>query len=342
MKNRKIIFLAVAAVVAILAVAGNSVWKKYYDKKVPNFSRTVEFYVYPGMTAGEVAEYVADSCGARSSSSVRRAFESEAGDRVLPGHYTIMSSNTSVYVARMVSHGWQTPVKLVLSGTMRLQSGLARKIGNQMMLDSADVINALRDSALIASFGFDRKDVFALFIPDTYEIYWTESMKEVLTRQKAAYDAFWTDANKEKARLQGLSMIEVSILASIVNGETNYEPEMPAIAGVYLNRLRKGMLLQADPTVAYCFDYEPARILKKHLEVDSPFNTYKHAGLPPAPICVPSRAALEAVLNPDRHGYIYFCASPDFNGTHRFAVTLTEHLRNAREFQRALNAIPRP
>lgn len=253
-----------------------------------------------------------------------------------------MPSNTSVYVARMVSHGWQTPVKLVLSGTMRLQSGLARKIGNQMMLDSADVINALRDSALIASFGFDRKDVFALFIPDTYEIYWTESMKEVLTRQKAAYDAFWTDANKEKARLQGLSMIEVSILASIVNGETNYEPEMPAIAGVYLNRLRKGMLLQADPTVAYCFDYEPARILKKHLEVDSPFNTYKHAGLPPAPICVPSKAALEAVLNPDRHGYIYFCASPDFNGTHRFAVTLTEHLRNAREFQRALNAIPRP
>lgn len=253
-----------------------------------------------------------------------------------------MPSNTSVYVARMVSHGWQTPVKLVLSGTMRLQSGLARKIGNQMMLDSADVINALRDSALIASFGFDRKDVFALFIPDTYEIYWTESMKEVLTRQKAAYDAFWTDANKEKARLQGLSMIEVSILASIVNGETNYEPEMPAIAGVYLNRLRKGMLLQADPTVAYCFDYEPARILKKYLEVDSPFNTYKHAGLPPAPICVPSKAALEAVLNPDRHGYIYFCASPDFNGTHRFAVTLTEHLRNAREFQRALNAIPRP
>ena len=327
--------------VVVVAFAGVSVWNKYYDRRMPNFSRLCEFYVYPEMTTEDVLEYIADSCFVKCKASLKRAFESEVSDRVVPGHYTISPSNSSTYVARMVSHGWQTPVKLVLSGTMRLQSGLARKISNQMMLDSADVINALRDSALLASYGFDRKDVFALFIPDSYEIYWTESMKDVLARQKAAYDAFWTDANKEKARLLGLSMIEVSILASIVNGETNYEPEMPSIAGVYLNRLRLGMRLQADPTVAYCFDYEPARILKKHLEVDSPFNTYTHAGLPPAPICVPSKAALEAVLNPDRHGYLYFCASPDFNGTHRFATTYSEQTRNANEFQRALSAMMR-
>ena len=339
---KKILLRVVLPLAVVAAVfAGVSVWNKYYDRRMPNFSRLSEFYVYPEMTSEDVLGYITDSCSVKCKASLKRAFESEVSGRVVPGHYTISPSNSSTYVARMVSHGWQTPVKLVLSGTMRLQSGLARKISNQMMLDSADVINALRDSALLASYGFDRKDVFALFVPDSYEIYWTESMKDVLARQKAAYDAFWTDANKEKARLLGLSMIEVSILASIVNGETNYEPEMPSIAGVYLNRLRLGMRLQADPTVAYCFDYEPARILKKHLEVDSPFNTYTHAGLPPAPICVPTKAALEAVLNPDRHGYLYFCASPDFNGTHRFATTYGEHMRNANEFQRARSAMMR-
>ena len=182
-----------------------------------------------------------------------------------------------------------------------------------------------------------RENIFALIMPDTYEMLWTADMAEILGRQKKAYEAFWTDENKGKARLQGLSQGEVSILASIVKGETNYEPEMPKIAGVYLNRLRKGMKLQADPTIAYCFDYKLNRILKKHLLVDSPFNTYKHAGLPPAPICVPTKACLEAVLNPDTSkGYLYFCANSNFDGTHSFASTYTEHLRNARSFQRAL------
>jgi len=207
-----------------------------------------------------------------------------------------------------------------------------------MLLDSIDVIVAMRDSSFLAQYGFEPKNVFALFIPDTYQVYWTDSIKTVFDKQKAAYDAFWTEENKKKAAAQGLSQMEVSILASIVKGETNYEPEMPSIAGVYLNRLHKGMKLQADPTIAYCYDYTLNRILLKHLSVDSPFNTYKYMGLPPAPICVPTKAALNAVLNPDKHGYIFFCASPEFNGTHRFAVTYAEHMKNAREFQRALNA----
>ena len=132
--------------------------------------------------------------------------------------------------------------------------------------------------------------------------------------------------------------MQVSILASIVSGETLKEHEYPIIAGVYLNRYRTGMKLQADPTVAFCFDYKLNRILHKHMEFDSPYNTYRYAGLPPAPINVPPKACLDAVLNPDQHGYMYFCASPDFNGTHRFAVTYDEHLENARAFHRALNA----
>ena len=337
MTNKKGILCAAALLlVLLLALAGSKAWQYYYDRKVSNFEGTKELYVYPGTDPQALMQYVLDSCRVRKPASFRRAFRQEVSD-VQPGHYTVSAGNTSMYVARMLSHGWQTPVRLVLSGTMRQQSAIARKISNQMLLDSADVINALRDSALLAGYGFRREDVFALFMPDTYEVYWTDSMKEILDRQKAAYDAFWTDENKEKARLQGLTPMEVSILASIVGGETNYEPEMPSIAGVYLNRLHRGMKLQADPTVAYCLDYSVNRILLKHLEIDSPFNTYKYAGLPPAPIAVPSRACLNAVLNPDRHGYIFFCASPSFDGTHRFAVTLAEHNRHAREFQRALN-----
>ena len=142
----------------------------------------------------------------------------------------------------------------------------------------------------------------------------------------------------QKAADQGLTQKEVSVVASIVKAESNHEPEYPSIAGVYLNRLHQGIRLQADPTVAYCFDYKLNRVLFKHLEYDSPYNTYRNDGLPPGPICVPDKASLEAVLNPDRHGYLFFCASPEMDGTHRFARTLSEHNRNAREFQRALDA----
>ena len=147
---------------------------------------------------------------------------------------------------------------------------------------------------------------------------------------------WWTPERQAAARAQGLTPQQASTLASIVDGETRYVPEQPAIAAVYLNRLHSGMRLQADPTVAYCFDYRLNRILKSHLLVDSPYNTYMHAGLPPGPISCPPKSCLESVLHPDSHNYIFFCADPAFNGTHRFAATYTEHPANARSFQKAL------
>ena len=254
-----------------------------------------------------------------------------------PGHYVVEKGKPSIYVPRMLRAGWQTPVNLTLSGMMRQKGAIARKISRQMMLDSTTVMNALNDKELLSSYGFTPEDVFSLIIPDTYEVYWTDSMKEILDKQKAAYDAFWTADNLRLASAQGLSPKEVSIVASIVKSESNYEPEYPSIAGVYLNRLHQGMKLQADPTVAFCFDYTLSRILYKHLEVDSPYNTYLYEGLPPGPICVPDRPSLKAVLDPDRHGYLFFCASAAMDGTHKFAATLSEHGRNAREFQRALD-----
>lgn len=336
MKKTVSIILLACAVLAIVAGIFAARW--YSDNKKGNFSRQAVVYVYPGMSADEVMDVIADSAGVLRPASLKRAFESKkVADFIQPGRYVVKPSSSSVYVARMLNNGWQTPTNLVLSGTMRRKGDIARKIANQMMVDSAEVAAALNDDALLAKYGFNSVNVFSLIIPDTYEMYWTASVEDILQKQKDAYDAFWTRENIAKAERLGLTKDQVSIVASIVNGETNYEPEMPAVAGVYLNRLRIGMLLQADPTVAYCFDYQLNRVLLRHLQVDSPYNTYKYAGLPPGPISVPPKSCLKAVLNPDEHGYLYFCANSDFSGTHKFASTLAEHTRNAREFQNALN-----
>ena len=238
----------------------------------------------------------------------------------------------------MLVFGWQTPQNLVLSGTMRNKGRIAKKISTQMMVDSASVAQALDSAEFLAGYGFTPENVFALILPDTYQMYWTASVEDIFDRLKKEYDAFWTEERDAKAKAQGLSRMQVSVMASIVSGETLKDFEYPIIAGVYLNRYKKKMKLQADPTIAFCFDYTLDRILKKHLTVDSPYNTYKHVGLPPAPINVPPKACLDAVLNPAKHNYIYFCASETFDGTHNFAVTYSEHLKNARTFQRALTA----
>ncbi len=340
MTVRMKIAIAGLAVAALLAGAAGFVLGRYYiDNRKPNFSERYVLYVRPDMTAGQVMDSLQAGAGTLRPKSVERMFRKIGVDMDMkPGKYVVDPSSTSVYVARMLVFGWQTPQNLTLSGTLRTKERIAQRIGSQMMVDSASVYNALNDREFLAGYGFTPENVFALILPDTYEMYWTASVKEIFDRFKKEYDTFWTDERKAKAAAQGLSRMEVSIMASIVRGETLKEFEFPIIAGVYLNRYRKGMKLQADPTVAFCFNYELDRILKKHLTVDSPYNTYKYAGLPPAPINVPSKGCIDAVLNPQKHNYIYFCASPAFDGTHRFAVTYGEHLKNARAFQRELTA----
>ena len=334
------ITLVVVAVAALLAGAAGFVLGRYYsDNKKPNFTEKYVLYVHPDMTASQVLDSLAAGAGTLRPNSLKRAFaKMEVEQKMKPGRYVVEPSSVSMYVARMLVFGWQTPQNLTLSGTLRKKDRIAQRIGSQMMVDSAAVADALNDEAFLAEYGFTPENVFALILPDTYEMYWTASVKEIFDRFKKEYDAFWTDERLAKAKAQGLTQMQVSVMASIVSGETLKAFEYPIIAGVYLNRYKKGMKLQADPTIAFCYDYTLDRILKKHLTVDSPYNTYKHVGLPPAPINVPSKACLDAVLNPDQNKYIYFCASPAFDGTHRFAVTYTEHLKNAREFHRALTA----
>lgn len=327
--------LIAAVLVAVVFFVG----RYFADNKMSNFSEKYVLYVYPGMSAESILDSLDTGAGALRYGSLERcAAKERLESRTKPGRYVIEPSFSAVYAIRLVCNGWQTPQNLTLSGTIRSKGKLAAVIDRQMMVDSAEVADALDDEEFLSAYGFTPENVFALFLPDTYEMYWTASVKDIFDRFKKEYDRFWTPERLSLAEKRGLSRMEVSILASIVNGETLQSVEYPVIAGVYLNRLRKGMRLQADPTIAFCYDYTLDRILKKHLRVDSPYNTYKYAGLPPAPINVPPKACIDAVLRPDTHGYIYFCASPDFDGTHRFAVTYGDHMRNAREFQRALTA----
>ncbi len=335
----KITLAAVAVAVCLAAVAGFVAGRYYSDNRKPNFSQKYVLYVRPDTPVQTVMDSLQAGAGTLRPKSLARAFRKmEVAQNMKPGRYVVEPSSTSIYVARMLVFGWQTPQNMTLSGTLRTKERIAQRIGSQMMVDSASVADALNDEAFLSEYGFTPENVFALILPDTYEMYWTASVKDIFDRFKKEYDAFWTPERISKAEAQGLSRLEVSVMASIVSGETLKSFEYPVIAGVYLNRYKKGMKLQADPTIAFCYGYTLDRILKKHLTVDSPYNTYKHVGLPPAPINVPPKACLDAVLNPDKHGYIYFCASPAFDGTHRFAVTYSEHLKNARAFQRELTA----
>ena len=335
----KITLAGLAVAVALAGVAGFVAGRYYSDNRKSNFSERYVLYVHPDMPVQDVVDSLQAGAGTLRPKSLDRMFRKmEVAENMKPGRYVIEPSFTSVYVARMLVFGWQTPQNMTLSGTLRTKGRIAQRIGSQMMVDSASVAEALNDEAFLAGYGFTPENVFALILPDTYEMYWTASVTDIFDRFKKEYDAFWTQERLAKAQQQGLTPMEVSVMASIVSGETLKSFEYPVIAGVYLNRYRKGMKLQADPTIAFCYDYTLDRILKKHLTVDSPYNTYKHVGLPPAPINVPPKACIDAVLDPQKHNYIYFCASPAFDGTHRFAVTYTEHLKNARAFQRELTA----
>ena len=331
----KKVLMALSAIVLVAGCVFASIY--YIDNRKANFSEDHVLYVYPDMTSQDIL-CALDSVVLNDRSLARCFRKEDVAQKVKPGRYVINRSTTSIYVARMLNFGWQTPQNMTLSGTIRNKEVLAKRISMQMMADSASIAAALDSAEFLSEYGFTPQNVFALFLPDTYQMYWTASVKDIFDRMKKEYDAFWNPDRVAKAEALKLTRMQVSVLASIVSGETLKSFEYPLIAGVYLNRYRKGMKLQADPTVAFCHGYTLDRILKKHLSIDSPYNTYKYAGLPPAPINVPPKACIDAVLNPDKHGYLYFCASPEFDGTHLFAVSYKEHLKNARAFQRALTA----
>ena len=259
-------------------------------------------------------------------------------EKVKPGHYVLKDGMSVIDIARMLNLGQQTPVDVVVR-TSRLPGQLAGRVTRQIEADSAAMHSAMNDPKVLAEYGFKNElEMFSVFIPNTYEFWWTVTPEEFVARMKKEYDRFWTEEREKKLRRTGLNRMEAITLASILCEETRKTDEMPTMAGVYINRVNKGMPLQADPTVKYAMgDFALRRILKKHLQVDSPYNTYRNKGLPPTPICMPSIAAIDAVLDYKEHKYIYFCAKEDFSGYHNFAETYQQHLRNAKRYAAELN-----
>ena len=259
--------------------------------------------------------------------------------RVKPGNYAIRPGDSMRDVCLRLLSGNQTPVKLVVP-SVRTLDRLAGAVGRQLMTDSAMVMNLLADKHFLDSLGYAPATALCMFIPNTYEVYWTMSPEQFVARMLKENKRFWNSTRLTQAKAQGLTPDEVMTLASIVDEETAKDDEKPMVAGLYLNRLKRGMLLQADPTVKFALgDFELRRILFVHLQTDSPYNTYKYAGLPPGPIRIPSISAIESVLNPAKHSYIYMCAKEDFSGYHNFATTLVQHNANARRYQQALNRL---
>ena len=269
-----------------------------------------------------------------------RGFMAASGyaSHVHPGRYDI-DPGTSIYrIFRRLRAGQQTPVRLVIPASLRTVEALAAKLSDNLQTDSAAWMALFRDTTQLKEFNVDTATLPCLFIPDTYEFFWTVEPVVVLRKMKKNYRRFWTDARLVKAREAGLSPYEVVTLASIVEQETANEAEKPMVAGMYINRLRQGMKLQADPTVKFALRrFDLRRILHEHLAVESPYNTYRVEGLPPGPICLPSKSSVESVLNYARHPYIYMCAKEDFSGMHNFAATYAEHLANARRYAAALD-----
>jgi UPF0755 protein len=256
---------------------------------------------------------------------------------IRPGKYEIEKGSSLLSIIRKLRNGQQTPVDLVVT-RLRTRNDLARLIGRKLEMDSAEVMKYIDTSSWIKEKGLTPQQALTIVLPDTYRYFWNASPDRIFQKFREAHEKFWTAERKARADSLGLSPVQVHTLASIVEEETNADAEKGNIASVYLNRMKKGMPLQADPTVKFALnDFTLRRIYHKHLETESPYNTYRVKGLPPGPISTPSRKTIDAVLNAPETGYLYFVASPQFNGTHEFSSTYAEHLQKAKQYQAALD-----
>lgn len=313
-------------------------------KKVfaPNTSipENEDFYLLipTGSQIGDVRDLLKESGAIRNMET----YEWVAGrknypNHVRPGRYRITNGMNNNELVNMLRSGAQEPVQLIFNPVRTLEK-LCGIVGHQIEADSLDILLYLNNEDYISQFGFNEFTVKGMFIPNTYEVYWNSNADQFIRRMEKEYRRFWTEERKSKAEALGLTPHEASTLASIIDEETNKNDEKPKIAGVYLNRLKRGIPLQACPTLRFATgDYTIRRVLLEHMEINSPFNTYKHRGLPPGPINIPSIAGIDAVLNAEEHDFFYFSAKEDMSGYHYFSKTLAEHNRRARLYQEVLD-----
>ncbi|MGB4774027.1 MAG: endolytic transglycosylase MltG [Daejeonella sp.] len=322
--------------ILIAFIGAYSYYSKYY---VANVTGNEEYlYIKTGSNFNDVSETIEQKGMVKNFKTFLAVADNmDYPQKIKPGKYHLKKGMGNRAFINMLKAGNQEPVKLSYQN-VRLKETFAGMISKKIEADSLSIINLLNSETFTAKYGFDTHTVYCMFIPNSYELYWNTSSENFFLKMHKEYEKFWTDSRKAKAKNIGLSPVQVSILASIVDGEALYDKEMPVIAGLYMNRYIKGMRLESDPTVIFANnDFTIRRVLNKHLRKESPYNTYLNAGLPPGPIAMPSINAIDAVLNYAKHDYIYMCAKEDFSGYHNFASSFAQHLVNARKFQQALN-----
>jgi UPF0755 protein len=335
---RRVLWWIVGILAVIVIVGAFLVYKNVLAPNVTVQRDPMYVYIPTNSTFEDVVDILMKQSLLRKEKSFEwTAKEMKYVDNVKPGKYMLKPGMSNKELIRLLKSGKQTPVKLVFNN-IRTKQELADRISEQIEATSLNIMNLLEDDDYIKNIGFNHNNVLSMFIPNTYEVWWNTSADKFIQRMKKEYDKFWTADRLAKARKIGLTTIQVSVLASIVQQESIKEDEKPTIAGVYMNRYKKNWKLEADPTLVYALgDFSVKRILNVYKAIDSPYNTYMYTGLPPGPICLPSISSINAVLNYGRHDYFYFCAKDDFSGYHAFAASYPQHQLNARRFQQALN-----
>lgn len=339
-KNKKVLAYLLVAVSTIAATLAFYFWQVAYSPNL-NVDGKQKFVLY--VPKNSTYESLMDTLHKHKIINDEMAFgfmtkRMGLRESLRPGRYEIKPNAANKEIISKIRSGNQDPVKLTFNN-IRTKDDLIKKIGTKLDFDSNLLLERITKEEECAKYGFTSETITCMFLPDTYFIFWNSSVDDFLKRMNTEYKKFWNEKRLSQAQAINMTPIQVGVMASIVQSETNKADEMPKVAGVYVNRIATDMPLQADPTVKFAVgDFSLKRILTKHLSISSPYNTYRNLGLPPGPIALPERVALDAVLNYEKHNYTYFCAKEDFSGYHNFAVTYTEHLKNANIYQAALNA----
>lgn len=343
-RKKKYFWLKLILIISLLLIAIGSYFAYNFYKKIffpnvrENHGDMFEIFIPTKSNIDTVKNILARENVIIDSSSFSLIAKLMKYERhIYPGRYLIKPNISNKELIVLFRSGKQTPLKLVLNN-VRTKGELITLVCSKLETDSLMLLTMLNDTAFLQQYHLTRENAISIFIPNTYEFYWNTDAEKLFKRMWREYKRFWNEFRLEKAKNIHLEPLEIITLASIVEQETIKENEKKIIAGVYINRLKKGWKLQADPTVKFALEqFDLQRILSEHLEFDSPYNTYLYEGLPPGPICLPETKTIDAVLNYELHNYMYFCAKDDFSGEHNFAVTLGEHLANARRFQNFLN-----
>ncbi|MDP9078499.1 MAG: endolytic transglycosylase MltG [Bacteroidota bacterium] len=334
--SRKFIVVMVIILLVAVGFTGLNYYLKYFS---PNVTDNQEYlYIKTGSKFTDVYKTVQEKQMVKDTASFYKAAENmNYISRVKPGRYRLHEGMSNRRLINMLASGTQEPVTVSFHN-LRLKEEFAGFLSKKIEPDSTSIIRLLDSTSFVQQYGFTTDNVYTMFLPNSYQLYWNTSPEKFFKRMYANYEKFWTPERKQKAAAINLTPVEVSILASIVDAEALHDDEMPAVAGLYLNRLKKGMKLEADPTVIFAEnDFTIKRVLNRYLSINSPYNTYLHTGLPPGPIMMPSVAAVNSVLDYQKNDYIYMCAKADFSGYHAFATNVAQHLVNAHAFQQALN-----